>query len=109
MSPAEDIGTTTVSQLCLGFFPDGFCIIALASLEVFIGLSLITRKFYKAGIVLAIGHLIMTFSPMILFPNLTFNDSLFSPSLLGQYIFKNIILIMALIVLYPSKGQRQTI
>ena len=60
LSPAEEIGTNTVSQLCMGILPDGFCIIALASLEVFIGFCLISGKFYKTGIILAIGHLIMT-------------------------------------------------
>jgi uncharacterized membrane protein YkgB len=103
-SPAEVIGISTVSKLCLGLLSPKLCIIALALLEVFIGLSLITAKFLKIGIIVAIGHLVMTFTPFLFFPDLAFNESFAFPSLLGQYIIKNIVLICALLVIYPSEA-----
>lgn len=101
-SPAENLGINTVSMLCFEILSRKACILALALLEVSIGLSLITGKFLKWGVITAITHLVMTFTPVFLFPDLVFADSPWTPSLLGQYIYKNIALIGALIVLYPG-------
>ena len=73
----------------------------LAFLELSIALSLITGKFMKWGIIVGMGHLVFTFTPIIFFPEQVFQYYYFTPTLLGQYIFKNIILISALWVLYP--------
>lgn len=106
-SPAESLGMTTVSQLCFNLIPQKICIFMLASLEVGIGLSLISGKWLKWGIIAAIAHLVFTFSPVFLYPDQVFSGSVWTPSLLGQYIFKNLILIAALLVLYPT-GQTNT-
>ena len=100
-SPAESIGTNTVSMLSLNLLSNKVCIYSLAILELLIALSLITGKFFKWGVVIGIGHLLFTFTPAIFFPDQVFNDPFFTPTLLGQYIFKNVILISALWVLYP--------
>lgn len=102
-SPAESLGINTVSMLCFEIFSHKTCIILLALLEVAIGLSLITGRFLKWGVLVAIGHLILTFTPVLLFPELVFTESAWTPSLLGQYIYKNIALIAALWVIYPSE------
>ena len=106
LSPAEEIGCVTVCKLCFNLLPPKFCIFSLALLEVLIGIGLMTRKFLKLTIIIAISHLVMTFTPMVLFPDLIFQDSIISPSLLGQYIYKNIIIICALIVIYPVKNEK---
>ena len=108
-SPAEDIGISTVGKLCMGLLPAKFCIIALALLEVSIGICLITLKFFKQAVIVAIIHLVFTFTPFVFFPDLTFQDSFISPSLLGQYIFKNIVLISALLVIYPGKQENRSV
>lgn len=101
-SPAESLGINTVGMLCLGLFSKKTCIVLLALLEVSIGLSLLTGKFLKWGVLIGIGHLIFTFTPILFFPDQVFSGSAWTPSLLGQYIYKNIALISALWVLYPS-------
>jgi len=103
-SPAEEIGCITVCKLCLGLLPPKICLFLLAALEITIGSFLIARKYLRIITVIAISHLVMTFSPIIFFPDLIFQDSFLTPSLLGQYIYKNIIIIFALVVIFPVKN-----
>jgi len=106
-SPAESLGINTVSMLCFEVFSHKTCIVLLALLEVAIGLILITGKFFKWGVLVAIGHLIFTFTPVFFFQELVFTESAWTPSLLGQYIYKNIALIAALWVIYPSDNLKK--
>ncbi len=106
-SPAEALGINTVSILCFEILSTKTCIISLALLELAIGLSLITGKYLKWGVIIGIAHLIMTFTPLVLFPEQVFAGSALTPSLLGQYIYKNIALISALWVLYPSSNHKK--
>ena len=101
-SPAESLGINTVSILCFEILSHKSCILSLALLEILIGLSLMSGRFLKWGVVIGIAHLIMTFTPILFFPDQVFAGSALTPSLLGQYIYKNIALIAALWVLYPS-------
>ena len=103
LSPAEVIGCETVNKLTLGILPKETCLQLLALFEVSIGLLLFLRKYIRLAITLAIVHLVMTFTPFIFFPGEVFNLSVNSLSLLGQYILKNVIIISALIMIYPSK------
>lgn len=103
-SPAESLGINTLSMLCFEILSRQACILSLAALELAIGISLITGKFLKWGILVGMAHLVCTFSPVLLFPEQVFAGSVWTPSLLGQYIYKNVALIAALWVLYPSKS-----
>lgn len=109
LSPAEIIGIDTVEKLTFGFLSESQCILALAIYEVFIGLLLLTKRWRKEAIILAIVHLCLTFTPFIFFPGEVFNLSMNSLSLLGQYIIKNIIIICALLMIYPSSKAYQSI
>ena len=105
-SPAESLGINTVSILCFEIMSHKSCIVSLALLEILIGLSLITGRFFKWGVMIGIAHLIMTFTPILFFPDQVFSGSALTPSLLGQYIYKNIALIAALWVLYPTAEKK---
>lgn len=104
LSPAEIIGCETVNQLTVGLIPKAICLKLLALFEVGLGIILIPRRFTRWAIPLAILHLVMTFTPFLFFPSEVFNLSVNSLSLLGQYILKNIIIISALIMIYPIKN-----
>ncbi len=106
LSPAEEIGASTVCKLCLGLIPPKICLFALATLEIAIGIALMFRLYLKLAIIIAIAHLIMTFTPLLFSPDLIFQDSIIAPTLLGQYIYKNVIIICALLVAYPSKEEK---
>ena len=103
LSPAEAICAETVQALTFHLFPKVFCVYALAILEVSIGLLLFSNKLLKIGIVLAVAHLLFTFSPFLLSPSQVIDQSVNSFTLLGQYIVKNIIVISALLMIYPVK------
>ncbi|MDF1695228.1 MAG: hypothetical protein P1U56_05325 [Saprospiraceae bacterium] len=109
LSPAEIIGSETVMKLTGNMLPKSICITALALFEVSIGLLLLSRKYIRVAIPLAIAHLVLTFTPFIFFPSEVFNLSANSLSLLGQYILKNIIIICSLYLIYPSKQKYTTV
>jgi len=106
LSPAENIGLETVQMLTFNMLAPEVAIYFLAIFEIIIGILLLCSKFQKIAILTAVTHLILTFSPFILFPEQVFLLETNGPSLLGQYIFKNIVLLSALILLYPSKEDR---
>jgi len=103
LSPAEDIGIATAQMLSFNLLSPQAAIILLASFEIGVGILLLCNKCQKVAIILAVCHLVLTFSPFFLFPDQVFHVGSYGPSLLGQYIFKNIVLLSALFLLYPSK------
>jgi hypothetical protein len=48
-----------------------------------------------------------TFLPLVLLPQYAFNQDPFSFSIVGQYIFKNLIILSALMVLYKNLGSKK--
>ena len=102
LSPAEDLAKNTMEVLTFGFIPTNIAIILLAIWETFIGAFLILNMFRKPVIILALVHMVLTFTPFIFFPNQSFNNSPLVFTLLGQYIFKNVIIIGALLTLYKQ-------
>ncbi len=96
-SPAEDIARQTIDRIMFGLIPSEFSYLMLAAVETVIGILLLFNLWSKYVVYLALGHLFMTFSPLLLFPAMTF-DSAGIPTLLGQYILKNIVLICGLLM-----------
>ena len=103
-SPADQLAKDTISQLTLGLIPPEVSIILLAIMETLIGLLLIARIINKAVIGLAVFHIVMTFTPLLFFPDLSFTEAPFVPTLLGQYIVKNLVIFCALWCIYPDKN-----
>lgn len=106
-SPAEGIAKDTIEELTFGLIAGDLSLKLLAVFEVLIGVFLISGKFIRIVVTVTILHLICTFSPLVLMPEQAFQSATFSPSLLGQYILKNLVLICALLAIYPS-GQQNT-
>ena len=100
LSPAEILAKKTIKFLTLGVIPSDISIILLAILEVSIGILLLFNLFRKKVLIVALGHMVLTFVPLFLFTEDSFMMLPFSFSLLGQYIFKNIVIMGALITLY---------
>ncbi|VGO16996.1 hypothetical protein PDESU_05590 [Pontiella desulfatans] len=80
--------------------------------EMAIGLFFLTRKTTRLAIALLFLQMTGTFMPLFILPEITFqpNGVPFLPSLEGQYIIKNIIIISAALVIggnlrgYPQSG-----
>lgn len=111
LSPAEDLAINTITILTLGKIPPNVSIILLAIWETLIGIFLLTKLLRRPIIILALVHMLFTFTPLLFFPKESFTLP-FVFTLLGQYIFKNLIIIAALITLYyqalPKQKQIQT-
>lgn len=71
----------------------------LASYEVFIGILMATGLFLRFTILLLIGQMIGTMSPIFLFPEVIFSSFPLSLTIEGQYVFKNFVIISAAIVI----------
>ena len=71
----------------------------VAALETVIGLGLITGVFMRVTLLLLALQMIGTVMPIFLFPDRVFQIVPFVPTLEGQYIIKNMVLISAGLVI----------
>jgi hypothetical protein len=76
--------------------------VLLAIWETGIGLCLVINRFHKIAIPLAMVHILLTFTPMLFFPESVFDGGPFYLSLLGQYIVKNFIIVSVLVFLWKE-------
>lgn len=109
MSPAEDLATRTIEHLTLGTVGPAVSLPVLATWECAIGLGLLTKRFLPATLVLLAVQMVGTAMPLILFPAETFTRFPLAPTLEGQYIIKNVVLIGAGMVIGATvRGGRLT-
>jgi len=105
ISPAEELAVDTIQKLFLGIPSRSLSLYSLAILEVGIGIFLLINYRVRLVILVALAHLVMTFTPLIFFPELSFNSAPVVPTMIGQYIAKNIIIMAALWLIYPGKSE----
>lgn len=103
VSPAESLATDTITKLTFGLVAPGTSIILLALIETAIGFMLITHLWQRAVVAIALWHMACTFSVFLFFPSLVFGPDPFSLTLVGQYVVKNLVIVAALIAMYPEK------
>ena len=101
LSPADGLAKHTITFLTFGLIPESISILMLAIIEVGIGVCLLFNFQLKTVVILAIIHLILTFIPVLVFPEVSFAKAPFVLTLVGQYIIKNIVIISALFFIYP--------
>ncbi len=99
LSPATGIATVTIERLTFGFIQPDMSIIILAIWETLIGIGLISGMFLRLTLFLLFTQMLGTMTPLILFPAETFVIFPFAPTLEGQYIIKNLVLISAGLVI----------
>ncbi len=99
-SPAEQLAQDTIALLTFNLIPASISIILLAIWEVLVAALLIIYRWKKPALILAIIHIILTFTPLLLLDQKSFVLAPLQPTLLGQYILKNILFIGVLLVLY---------
>jgi len=97
-SPAESLATDTVTRLSGGNIPEHLALIGLASWEVLIGLGLLSGRFLRITLLLLWLQMAGALLPLVLFPDETFARFPLVPTLEGQYIIKNLVIISAAIV-----------
>ncbi len=98
-SPAEELGTRTIATLTFGIITQDLARILLAALETVIGLGLITGVFLRGTLFLLFFQMLGTVTPIFLFPAEVFTRIPIAPTLEGQYIIKNVVLVSAGLVI----------
>ena len=98
LSPAQDLAARTIEQLSLGAVRPDVALPVLAAWECLIGLGLLTGRFLRATLLLLAIQMLGTLTPLILFPAETFTVFPIAPTLEGQYIIKNLVIIAAAMV-----------
>ena len=107
LSPAEDLAKNTLSHLTFGLGSDDTIpYLILAIWESLIGLLLIVNMYPRFVICIAIIHMLGTFMPLLLSSNVVFNKPFMSLTLVGQYIIKNLIIVSALIMIFPKRKRK---
>lgn len=107
LSVAQDLATNTISVLSLGHLAPQVSLPVLATWECLIGLGLLSGRFLHVTLLLLFAQMMGTFLPLILFPAETFKIVPWVPTLEGQYIIKNLVLLAAgLVVGATARGGR---
>jgi len=99
LSPAQDLATRTMEILTFGLLRPQLSIYILATWECLIGLGLITGWFMRATLLLLFLQMMGTITPIFFFPAEVFTHIPYAPTLEGQYIIKNMVLISAGLVI----------
>jgi uncharacterized membrane protein YkgB len=109
VSAAEVIAGKTIAKLTFGYIQPHISLPVLATWECIIGLGLISKRWLTLTLALLYQQMAGTFLPLFFFPHETFTSSVLIPTLLGQYIIKNIVLMSGGIVIGATvKGGRLT-
>ncbi len=98
-SPAEVLAGQTIERLSGGLIPAATAVPILAVWEVAIGIGLFIGRGMRITLFLLFVQMLGTITPLFLFPSETFTQFPWAPTLEGQYIIKNVVLVAAAIVL----------
>ena len=98
MSPAETLAARTIARLTFGTVTPAVSVPVLAAWECLIGIGLLSGRMLRATLLLLFVQMPGTMAPLFLFPHETFTRVPYAPTLEGQYIIKNLVLIGAAII-----------
>lgn len=104
VSPAENLVETTTHILTFGLVPGAIALLGVATLESVIGLCLILGRGMRAATYLLGMQLVGILSPIVLLPGRLFSGAGIAPTLEGQYVLKDVIIVGAALVLAATLG-----
>jgi uncharacterized membrane protein YphA (DoxX/SURF4 family) len=110
-SPAAELATRTITMLSFGMVPPSLSLPLLAAWESLIGLGLLSGRFLRTTLLLLFVQMPGTMMPLFLFPDEAFRAFPYAPTLEGQYIIKNLVLVGATVRggrLVAARGTRAT-
>ncbi len=97
-SPAADLATRTIERMTFGIVVPSIGLPVLALWETVIGVGLLTGRALRLTLLLLFVQMPGTMMPLLLFPGETFVAFPHAPTMEGQYIIKNVVLVAAAIV-----------
>ncbi len=98
-SPAADLAIRTIGWLTGGLLPAGTALMLLATLETAIGLGLLWGRHLRPVLLLLWLQMAGALLPLVIFPGDVFQRAPLIPTLEGQYIIKNLVVIAASLVI----------
>lgn len=104
VSPAQNLVEQTTDMLMLGLLPGGIALVLVAVMECTIGLCLISGRFMRPAVALLAVQLIGILSPLVLLTGRLFAGPHGAPTLEGQYVLKDIIIVGAALVMAATLG-----
>jgi len=99
LSPIKGLATRSTTALTFGLIPPSVGLVMIATLEVTIGLCFVTGRYLRVGVWLMGAQMIGAMSPLVLFPGELFSGLLHAPTLVAQYILKDVVLVAVGMVL----------
>ena len=109
LSPAETLAGKTIETLSFQLISAQTAVFILAIWECAIGIGLLTGRFMRLTLLLLFVQMLGTLTPLLLFPQETWLVFPIAPTLEGQYIIKNAVLIAGAVVLGATvRGGRIT-
>lgn len=99
VSPAQNLVETTTDILTLGLVPGVVALPALAMLECVIGLCLISGRGMRGAVYMLAVMLFGVLSPIVVLAGRMFAGPHGAPTLEGQYVLKDIVIVGAALVL----------
>jgi len=99
VSPAESLVVATTNILTFGLVPGPVALACVAVLECVIGACLISGRALRAAVSLLAVQLVGILSPVVLLAARLFDGPHHAPTLEGQYVLKDIILVTATLVI----------
>lgn len=107
LSTAEDLAGQTILKLTLGHVLPAWSLPILATWECTIGLGLLSGRLPRVTLILLFGQIMGTMLPLFFFPAETWEHIPYAPTLEGQYIIKNLVIVTAaLVVGATARGGR---
>lgn len=94
-SPAEGLAAKTIDVMTLGLVPWRVGIVTTAILECFIGVCLLANRWMRLAVWLLAVELLGVLAPIVLLPGRLFGGPHHAPTLEGQYVLKDVIIVAA--------------
>lgn len=104
MSPAGEL----VEQTAYWFRPEIF-VPLLGICEIIIGLGLLIKQCIPYIIILLLMHMLVTLFPIFILKKVCFDAFPYCPTLVGQYIIKNLVLISGALVIVGKYNENKTL
>jgi uncharacterized membrane protein YphA (DoxX/SURF4 family) len=104
VSPAQNLVERTTDILMLGLVPGGVALVLVATTECIIGLCLISGRAMRGAVYLLGIQLIGILAPLVLLTGRLFHGPHGAPTLEGQYVLKDLIIVGAALVMAATLG-----
>ncbi|MFJ9621026.1 hypothetical protein [Streptomyces sp. NPDC101181] len=106
-SPAEQLAVDAATKMTLGLVPETVLLLSLAALETAIGIGLIVGgRLLRPALVVFFLHMGGVFSTLVLLPDAMWQPHSPAPTMEGQYVVKNVVLVAVCLVVAAREWGR---